>query len=124
MRKIVVYMGDERIYPMLVSSCKSLLYHTQVDRVVFLIDTPTFPLELPQNGIIQTLNVHDQTIFRPHGPNYHAHYGYMTLMRAALSKLFPDEDTVLLLDPDTVVVDDISPIWSYDISDYYFAAVE
>lgn len=122
MRKVVVYMGDRRIYDQMVTASKSLLSHTQVDRVYFLIDTPTFPYHIPD--IIVTVNVHDQRIFPVHGPNFHPHYGYMTWMRAALSKVLPHEDVVLLLDPDTIVVDDISPIWDYDISDYYLAAVK
>lgn len=122
MRKVVVYMGDERIYNDMSTACKSLLYHTHVDHVYFLIDTPGFPGVLPL--CVSTINVHDQTIFPVPGPNYHPHYGYMTWMRAALSKLLPSEHVVLLLDPDTLVVDDISPLWDYDISHHYFAAVQ
>ena len=122
MRKVVVYMGDRRIYDQLIIAAKSLLAHTTVDHVYFLIDTPTFPEPLPD--IITTINVHNQNIFPVNGPNYHPHYGYMTWMRTALSKIFPSEDVVLLLDPDTIVVDDISPMWDYDLSDYYLAAVK
>ena len=122
MRKVVVFMGDQRIYDQMAVACKSLLCHTPVDHVYFLIDTPSYPDTLPD--IISTVNVHYQSYFYVPGPNYHPHYGYMTLMRAALSKVFPSEDIVLLLDPDTIVFQDISPIWDYDISNYYFAAVE
>ena len=122
MKKTVVYMGDERIYTQMETACKSLLFHTTVDKVNFLIDTPAFPRTLPD--IITTLNLHNQTIFPVPGPNYHPHYGYMTWMRAALSKILPDEHIVLLLDPDTLVVDDISGIWNYDLSNHYLAAVE
>lgn len=122
MRKVVVYMGDERIYDDMETACKSLLWHTKVDRVYFLIDTKHFPHRLP--NIITTINVHKQSIFPVPGPNFHPHYGYMTWMRAALSKVFSNESTVLLLDPDTIVVDDISGIWDYDISNHYLAAVE
>lgn len=122
MRKVVVYMGDRRIYGQMVTAAKSLLYHTTIDTIYFLIDTPSFPYHVPDTVI--TVNVHNQQIFPVPGPNYHPHYGYMTWMRAALSKILTHEDVVLLLDPDTLVVDDISDLWDYDLSQYYLAAVE
>ena len=122
MRKVVVYMGDSRIYNQLVYAAKSLLHHTPVDQIYFLTDTPTFPDNLPP--VITPINVHDQQYFRPDNPNMHPHYGYMTLMRSILSKVLPDEHVVLLLDPDTIVYGDISPLWDYDPTGYYFAAVE
>lgn len=122
MRKVVVYMGDKRLYNDMETACKSLLHHTPVDQVVFLIDTHKFPRKLPK--IVSCIDVSHQTIFPVPGPNYHPHYGYMTWMRAALTKVLPDEHVVLLLDPDTLVVDDISGIWDYDISNYYLAAVQ
>lgn len=122
MRKVVVYMADSRIYHMMNTAAKSLLKHNKVDRVYFLTDTDTFPFILPD--VIKCVNVHNQSIFKANNPNMNAMYGYMTLMRAALSKVFPDEHRVLLLDPDTIVCDDISPIWDTDINDYYFAAVK
>ena len=120
-RRTVVYMGNRHYYPMLVTAAKSLLAHTEVDRIIFLTEDDTFPEQLP--SIFRIVNVKNQTIYAPGGPNIHPHYTYMTLMRAALSKVLPDEDRVLLLDPDTIVEDDISPIWTTDLSFSYFAAV-
>ena len=119
---VPVYMGNRRYYPHLVAAAKSLLFHTDVDKIYFLTEDDTFPEPLPD--CVKIINVSGQKIFTLNGPNIHAHYTYMTTMRAALSKVLPDEDTVLLLDPDTVVVDDISPIRNYDIGQYYFAAVQ
>mgnify|MGYP002522379107 CR=1 FL=1 len=120
-KRIVVYMGDERIYRQMMTAAKSLLLHNEVDRVYFLTDSD-FPYELPD--VIECVNVHSQQIFSRSGPNIHRHYGYMTLMRAALTKVFQQEDRVLLLDPDTIVVDDISPLWDMCLDGYYFAAVQ
>ena len=120
-KRTVVYMGNRNYYPMLTTAAKSLLSHTQVDEIIFLTEDDTFPERLPP--IIRTVNVSDQHIFTSDGPNIHPHYTYMTLMRAALSKVLPDEDRVLLLDPDTIVTDDISPLWAVDLTYAYFAGV-
>lgn len=122
--RYVVYAGDHRIYNMLIASAKSLLHHTPVDKVFFLIDNDSIPnVTLPP--IIECINVSKQAIFPVPNPNYMSCYGYMTTLRAALTKLFPDDIyTMLWLDPDTVVVDDISDIWNTDINNKYFAAVE
>lgn len=121
--RYVVYAGDHRVYNMMIDSAKSLLYHTTVDKIFFLIEDDTFPEPLPD--VIQTINVSSQTIFPPSCPNIMPYYSYMTTLRAALTRIIPlDVERILWLDPDTVVTDDISDIWNYDISNHYFAAVE
>lgn len=119
----VVYMGNRHYYPMLITAAKSLLSHSQVDDIYFLIEDDAFPDQPDIPSFCHCINVRNQSIFSASGPNIHQYYTYMTLMRAALTKLIPNRDRVLLLDPDTVVVDDISPIWNFDIQRYYFAAV-
>lgn len=120
-KRTVVYMGNRNYYHHLVNAAKSLLCHSPVDEIVFLTEDDSFPLDIP--SIIRVVNVKNQTIFDQNGPNIHGYYTYMTLMRAALSKVLPNEERVLLLDPDTIVVDDISPIWATDLTYSYFAAV-
>jgi len=118
----VCYIGNRRYYKHMLTAAKSLLFHSPVDKIYFLTEDDTFPYDLPP--CVQIINVSDQHIFRQDGPNINGYYSYMTLMRAALTKVLPDNlDRVLLLDPDTIVTDDISPVWNYDITDYYFAAV-
>jgi len=46
----------------------------------------------------------------------------MVLIRAALTKIFPDLDRILTLDVDTLVRDNISHLWDMDLDDYYLAA--
>jgi lipopolysaccharide biosynthesis glycosyltransferase len=48
----------------------------------------------------------------------------MVLIRAALSKVFPQLDTILSLDVDTIVNEDISDIWNTPLDNYYLAAVK
>ena len=120
--KIVVYAGNRRYYHNLVCAAKSLLEHSPVDRIYFLTEDDTFPEPLPD--IIQCINVSNQNVFHVPGPNISGYYSYMTTLRAGLTKILPDVDRILWLDPDTIVTDDISPIWNYDISSYCFAAVQ
>ena len=120
--RVVVYAGNRRYYHNLVAAAKSLLCHTRVDRIYFLTEDDTFPEDLP--SVIRNVNVSGQKIFRPDGPNIHGYYTYMTTLRAGLTRLLPDESLVLWLDPDTIVYEDISGIWNYDLGECYFAAVE
>lgn len=122
----VVYAGDRRVYNMMLASAKSLLANTRVDKIFFLIqddtiDSPSDPLP----PVIQCINVSGQTVFPPSCPNIISWYGYMTTLRAGLTRILPDDvSTVLWLDPDTVVHTDISDLWNYELEYSYFAAVE
>ena len=121
--RYVVYAGDHRVYHMLTASLKSLLSHSPVDKVFLLIEHDTLPESLPD--CVECINVSKQTIFPPSCPNILPWYSYMTTLRAALTRILPTEvERVLWLDPDTVVVDDISDIWNTDLNNKYFAAVE
>lgn len=120
--RYVVYAGDYRVHNMMVTAAKSLLLHTPVDKIFFLTDRDDFG-KLPD--IIQLIDVSKQKIFPPSCPNIIPWYGYMTTLRAALTKLLPEDiDTVLWLDPDTIVVKNISDLWNTEITTRYFAAVE
>ena len=125
--RYVVYAGDRRVYNMIIASVKSLLYHSPVDKIFLLIEDNTIEdaFSRPLPSCIECINVSNQTIFPVGNPNYMQWYGYMTTLRAGLTKILPSYvDRVLWLDPDTVVVDDISDIWTYDLQYHYFAAVE
>ena len=120
--RVVAYIGNRKYYPMLVTAAKSLLSHSQVDHIYFFIEDDSFPEPLPP--CISCVNVSNQSFFASDGPNISHYYSYMTAMRTALPFLLPDIDRVLLLDPDTIVVDDFSNIWNYDTSNFYFAAIQ
>ena len=120
--KAAVYAGTRNLYKDMVTAAKSLLCHSDVDKVYFLIEDDTFPYEIPQE--IECINVSRQQIFSTGSPNYHPHWTYMVLMRAALTKIFPDYDRIVSLDVDTIVEDDISELWDMDIGDNVFAAVQ
>lgn len=121
MKKTAVYTGTRNLYPDMVTAAKSLILHSEVEEVYFLIEDDVFPYEIPP--IIKTINVSDQKFFKPDGPNMNCSYTYMTLMRAALCHIFPDLDIILSLDVDTIVDKWIgSEPWDMDIDGYYFSA--
>ena len=65
--RTAVYAGTRNVYQNMTTAAKSLLSHTHVDRVWFLIEDDLFPEALPD--VIRTKNVSGQTWFDPEGPN-------------------------------------------------------
>ena len=125
MRRVAVYMGTRNYYGMMVCSAKSLLSHTRVDRVWFLIEDDQFPEEfgtLPD--VIKCKNVSGQTWFTPDGPNYNAHWTYTCMLPAAFPEIFPEEKRVLRLDDDVIIEKDIGELFDMDLEDNYTAMVE
>ena len=121
MKRVAVYAGTRNIYQNMVVAAKSLLWHTRMDRVIFLIEDDTFPEPLP--GVIETLNVSGQKFFPPDGPNYQSRWTYMTLMRLALPELLPEEKRALWLDVDTIVTEDIGALFETDLGGCCVGAV-
>ena len=119
--KTVVYCGTRAVYGDMATALKSLLAHTAVDRVYFLIEDERFPEELPD--CVTVLDVSGQTFFPPAGPNYRQKWTWMVLMRTALSKIL-EEDVVLSLDTDTIVQEDISALWDTPMDGAYIAAAK
>ena len=118
--RTTVYTGTRNLYEYMVAAAKSLLMHSNVEQIYFIIEDDQFPYELPPKT--KTINVSNQTYFDPDGPNFVSQFTYMALIRVALAKILPDVDEVLSLDVDTIVNENISDIWNYDITNYYFAA--
>lgn len=121
-RRVAVYMGTRNYYDMMVVAAKSLLSHTRMDRVWFLIEDDEFPQELPE--VIQCKNISGQEYFPPWGPNYNAHWTYTCLLPLAYPDIFREEDRVLRLDDDTIIVKDIGELFDIDMEDNYAAMAE
>lgn len=121
--RVVVYASTRNQYDKMEAAAKSLLLTNVVDKVYFLTEDRAYPTELP--SCIETIDVTDikDNYFYEGGPNYHSIWTYMTLMRTTLYDMFPQYDRVLYLDTDTVVIDDISELFTLDLGDHYFAAV-
>lgn len=120
MEKYAVYTGTRNLYGDMYTAAKSLLLHSDVDKIYFLIEDDEFFYNLPSE--IETINVKEQEYFKQDGPNMKSKFSYMALMRAALPFVFPDYDIILSLDVDTIIDKDISDIWEIPLDDYYFAA--
>ena len=119
--KTATYMGTRNIYHDMIPSLKSLLLNTDVDKVYFLIEDDVFPEYLPP--CVEVMNLSGQKFFDPNGPNYTNPWTWMPMLKAALSKVLPDERT-LILDYDVFFVKDIgSELWDIDLTEYYFAGV-
>lgn len=105
------------------ASCKSLLLHSDVERVYFLIEDDKFPEVLPD--CIKVVNVSKQKYFKKTGPNYGSRWTYMVLLRAAYPKIFEKEyvHTILTIDVDTVVCKDVSALFRTRMDGYYLAGV-
>ena len=116
--KSVVYTATRNYYADTIPSMKSLLSHTHIDKVYFLIEDDVFPYWLPD--CVEVINVANQTYFTKDSPNFTNHWTWAVLMRAAFTKILP-VDKVLNLDADVFVVDDISELWDIDMDGYYIA---
>ena len=119
--RAAVYCGTRNLYKDMITAAKSLLIHSNVEQIYFLIEDDIFPYELTPKTT--TINISNQTYFDPEGPNFNSSWTYMVLIRAALTKVFPQLDTILSLDVDTIVNENISDLWNTKLDDYYLAAV-
>ena len=119
--KAAVYCGTRNVYWTMTPAAKSLLKHSDVERIYFLIEDDSFPEPLPE--IFTCINVSRQRWIRADGPNAGRRWTWMSLVRAALPKLLPELDTVLNLDNDTIVVSDISDLWDLNLGKNFFAGV-
>lgn len=121
MDKIVAYCGTRNLYPVMETAAKSLLYNTYIDNVYFFIEDDVFPTALP--GVISTVNVSDQQWFDRNGPNYNTSWTYMAYTRLVITKILPDCHRILYLDTDTIVMQDISPVFEANLNGKLFGMV-
>ena len=120
--RAAAYSGTRNIYKQMLTSAKSLLMHSNVEKIYFLIEDDEFPYELPEE--IECINISKQTYFPHNGPNFRNVLSYMVLVRAAYTKIFPHLDRILSIDMDTIVNENVSDLWDLDLTDYYLAGVE
>jgi len=120
--RVALYAATRNLYDDMVVSAKSLLANNGADKIYFLIEDESFPHDLP--SCIHPVDVSNQTIFPPSGPNFTCRWTYMALIRVALSRLFTGLDKILTLDVDTITHKPIDYLWNLDLSNYYFAMVE
>jgi lipopolysaccharide biosynthesis glycosyltransferase len=119
-RKVVVISGNWRMYEHMTGVIHSLLhYNPSIDKIYLLIEDEKFPYKLPEQ--VEVRQAGPQPYFSPNNPNALTRWTYFVLLRAAYTKIFPDEDLVLSIDTDTIVEGDITPLWRMSMKDYYLA---
>ena len=119
--KAAVYCGTRNLYPHMVTAAKSLAVNSGVDVIYFLIEDASFPYHLPD--YVNCIDVSGQKFFNKYGPNVYRLWTWMVLMRAVLTKYFPQHDRILSLDVDTIVDQNIDELWDLDLNGYYLAGV-
>lgn len=120
--KAAAYAATSNIFPDMITSAKSLVMHSSVDVIYFVVDKLKFPEKLPD--YIECIDVSDQKLFPPTCPNIYKLWSWMVLMRATYADLFPDLDKILSLDCDTIVDQNVDDLWDLDLDGYFLAAVE
>ena len=117
--RAAVYAGTRNVYQDMIPSMKSLLIHSNVEKIYFLIEDDEFPYELPPE--VECINVSNQEWFPAFGINMKNRCSYMVLLRAAFPKIFPHLNRILTIDNDTIVRENISELWQLDMENYYIA---
>ena len=123
-KHVAVYCGTFNTYLNMLTSAKSLLNTTPMDKIYFIIEDDKFPYEIPD--IIECINIKNNPILKqldPNGPNYNSSWTYMCMIRSLFPQMFPQYDKVISFDIDTIIQEDISNLWDLDMSDYYIAGV-
>lgn len=109
---VVVYTATRNFYPYLQTTIKSLFDHNN-PKVYVLAEDDDAPFP----------NVINVSMMKPKGVNAGTHFSYMSLLRVQLANIIP-EDKVIYLDVDTVVCDDLSPLWEVDMEGKWWGAVK
>lgn len=113
----VVYFGSREIYQDFYTAIRSLLAHNPNVTVYTITEDPDPFYDLPVHNMVWRYkeyfnDTNTKTKWRQFGP-----------IRAAFTKLFPYHDKILSIDCDTIVTQDISELWDFDMSDCHVAMV-
>ena len=116
----VVYALTRNLYPHIVPAVRSLIKYNPKANVYILAEDDALPVELPCKA--KVVNVSGQKYFAPGSINWNKQFTYMAMMRATYAELFPRMKKCIQLDIDTIVNDDLTPLWNVDISGKWLAA--
>ena len=120
--RAAVYCGTRNVYQDMIPSMKSLLIHSNVDKIYFLIEDDTFPYELPPE--VECINVSGQQWFKSDCINMKNRCSYMVLLRVVFCQIFPHLDRILTIDNDTIVRENLSELWELNLNNYYIAGCQ
>ena len=120
MQKTVFYLVTRNIYLSVIPSLKSLLKNGNVDRVYILAEDDDIGVDLPAKVIVKDITEWKQRLLDADGPNFGCRWSYMVMMKCAICYMFPKLDRALTMDVDTIVHDDLSPLWDLPMNGVYF----
>ena len=122
-KKYAVYSATRSYYSHLGISLRSLLKHNNMTKVFLMVEDDSLPFSLPKN--CEIINISGQTLFSSEHLNDKHPRTYASALRVALSVLLPEYvDKVLSLDCDTIVCDDLTPLWSIDLDGKWIAGAD
>ena len=116
--RAVVYSATRNFYDKIRPAIRSMQEATDPDRIYLLAEDDQLPIDLPG---VEIINVSGQPWFDMNGPNIKTRYSWIVLLRAAMTKIFPDLHLILSVDADTICREDVSDLWELDMDPYYFA---
>lgn len=118
----VIYSGTRNLYPAMRGAILSLLEHNPDAKIWVLAEDNELPFGKDLG--ITVYNVSGQSIFPKNGPNMRSQFTYMAMMRSVTAALLPGEERVIQLDVDTIVCDDLTPMWETDLDGKWLAWCE
>lgn len=111
-KKYVAYCASKNLYDKLPTAINSLLSNTpSIDKIFIIAEDDT--IDCLKDKRIEIINISDKKYFN----NLSFVFKPLTIMayyRLILSKLI-DADKILYLDIDTLVLEDLSPLWDIDM---------
>ncbi len=113
---IAVYTATRNYYRFLRTAIFSFQRFHSDAKLYVLAEDERLPFEVDATVI----NVSGM---KPKSVNADTVFSYMSLLRVQLADIVP-EDKVIYLDVDTVVCDDISPMWEVDMTGKWWGAVK
>ena len=110
---VIVYTATRNYYKYLGATIKSLFAHNPNAKVYVLAEDDDAPFP----------NVINVSMMKPKGVNAGTYFSYMALLRVQIADIVP-EDKVIYLDVDTVVCEDLTPLWETDMTGKWWGAVK
>lgn len=115
----IVYSITRTYYQKLLPSLRSLMQTNPSANIYICAEDDDIP-DLPCKAKI--INVSSQNYFRPSGANYYNMFTYINLLKVVYPSLLPSLNKVIHLDADTIICDDLTPLWNTKITGKWFAA--
>ena len=119
---IVAYAATRNLYEDLKPALASLLEYNTPEKIYLVIEDDELPYRTPD--VCEIVNVSGQTWITPGGPNWNTPFTPMVMIRICYEYFLPATvKKVLQLDVDTIVLEDLSPLFDIDLGDAWAAAV-